>query len=74
MKSFKVQMIQSTSDGVKCKQEVKINGESIFNRTVDCPRSKPGTQGIYACGDTYGKQISDAEIRNFKFVTHPIEK
>ena len=63
-------MIQSTDDGIKCKQELIINGESIWNRVVDCPPIKNGALGIYLCGDL---EPVDAQVRNFKFFTHPVE-
>ena len=40
MTTQKIQMKQSTTDGVKCKHEFKLNGESIWNKNVDCPATE----------------------------------
>ena len=67
-KSWQLQAIQSTSDGRNCKQEVLINGSSIWSRSLTCPRILTETQLIYFSG----LDPRDVEVRNFQFFTHPV--
>merc|ERR1712126_627223 len=66
---YKVQLIQSTHDGRSCRQELKINDQYVWQKTVPCPSLKTGIQEIYPCGRSYVP--SNAQIKNFKFFTHP---
>ena len=67
----KLQAIQSTSDGTNCKQEILLNGESIWSRSLRCPGILTETQYIYFSG-SYGGHVPDAEIRNLQFFTYPV--
>ena len=66
---YKVQLIQSTHDGRSCRQELKINNQYVWQKTVPCPSLKTGIQDIYTCGNSYVPL--NAQIKNFKFFTHP---
>ena len=66
---YKVQLIQSTHDGRSCRQELKINDQYVWQKTVPCPSLKIGIQEIYTCGNSYVPL--NAQIKNFKFFTHP---
>ena len=68
-KTPKIQGIQSTNDGINCKQEILLNGTSIWSRTLSCPEILTETQQIYLSG-TYS--YPDVEVRNFQFFTHPL--
>lgn len=68
--SYKIQMIQSTSDNLICKQEVLVNQISIWSATLSCPARKTETQNIYLHGDD--NRTPDAEIRNVKFYTNSL--
>ena len=68
----KLQAIQSSSDGQNCKQEVFINGISIWSHSLSCPRILTETQYIYFTSGLSINRVPDAEIRNFQFFTHPV--
>ena len=67
----KIQGIQSTTDGKNCKQEIRLNGTSIWSRSLSCPRILTETQMIYMSGST-AYSPPDIEVRNFQFFTHPL--
>ena len=69
---LKLQLIQSTSDGLNCKQEVKIAEKTVWEETVNCPKMLTGTKGIWLFGDVSWTPFPDAQIRNFQFLTHPL--
>ena len=65
-----MQAIQSTPDGINCKQEILINGLSIWSRSLRCPQTLTSKQLIYLSGD-YSFDAS-LQVRNFQFLTHPV--
>ena len=74
---YKVQLIQSTYDGISCKQELKINDRFVWGITLACPTMKSGIQEIYTYGNSYGnsyvpKNAQSAQIKNFKVFTNPL--
>ena len=71
MKLMKLQIIQSTSDGSSCKQQMLINGILIWSRSLSCAPILTETQNIYFHGDRDDYR-PDVEIRNFQFFTHPV--
>jgi len=66
----KLQAIQSSNDGVNCKQEIRINGKSIWSQSLKCPRTMKNTQQIYLSGNGngYSRLISDAEVKISDFL------
>ena len=66
----KFQFMQSTEDGINCKQEVLLNGTPIWTQNSSCPKILTEPQQIYLAADD--GRVPDAEVRNFKFFTHPV--
>lgn len=66
----KFQFIQSTSDGINCVQQLKLNGEQIWDNQLSCPAPLQGGQGIWMTGDD--SRVLDGEIKNFKFFTYDL--
>merc|ERR1711990_486054 len=66
----KLQAIQSSNDGVNCKQEIRINGKSIWSQSLKCPRTMKNTQQIYLSGSD--SRVPDAEVKNFRFFSQPL--
>ena len=69
-KWYKVQLIQSTFDDRSCRQMLKIDDRYLWQKDLPCPKMKTGIQEIYTCGD--GGDGSRAQIKNFKFFSHPL--
>ena len=69
-KLIKLQIIQSTSDGRNCNQQMLINGISIWSRNLSCAPILTETQNIYFTG--LQGNAPDVEVRNFQFFTHPV--
>ena len=67
---YKLQLIQSTHDGKSCRQELKINDRSVWEKRLACPYLKTGVQHIYTGEkpDDHSKTL----IKNFKFFSHPL--
>jgi len=70
----KFQFIQSSSDGINCVKQLKLNGEQIWNSKLTCPAIKQGEQGIWMTGQQYPEyyRLLDGQIKNFKFYTHDL--
>ena len=69
-KNIKVQMIQTTDDGISCTQKLNVNQNSVWQQNIICPSKLPGDQHIYTTGDDV--RVFNGQIRNFKFFTNPI--
>ena len=67
---YKVQLIQSTDDGRSCRQELKINDRSVWQKNLACPTMKSGIQEIYTCGNSYVP--TNDQMKNFKIFTNPL--
>ena len=67
---WKLQVIQSSNDGVNCKQEIRINGKSIWSQSLKCPLTMKDTQQIYLTAND--ERVPDAEVKNFRFFTQPL--
>ena len=65
-------MIQTTEDGERCTQILKLNESVIWETTLNCPSILHGSQGIYATGDD--RRVFQGQMRKFKFFTDDIEK
>jgi len=66
----KFQFIQRTSDGITCDQQLKLNGEQIWDNQLSCPAPLQGGQGIWMTGND--SRVLDGEIKNFKFFTRDL--
>ena len=67
---YKVQLIQSTHDGKSCRQKLRINDRSVWQKRLDCPPLKTGVQHIYTTGPYI--YTAGTLIKNFKFFSHPL--